>query len=286
MNRQDFDENVVDFLYDEMDPAQRSVFHQEIQSDPECASDAHDLRRVSQIYRSRMPDLPVPSSLTNQLLAKLPARSKRRAWFSFEWGGLLRPALAGAFVLVLTLGVLYEYKQHRDTSPVVATQAPVEVSNPLVPTSSDPGGDLKFQDIMAAVGQPRAYAGPTWRQPRFVNAGNGIISLASYGATSPMDETSNTEIYGLDQQAQNAVPTFAHQQAMRMHAMGDHKGAAEALAKLIKQYPNYPRIFEALALRIGCLYQIGQVDKARQELVWLRQNSPELAQLVEQRWQL
>lgn len=285
MNRQDFDENVVDFLYGEMNSAERSSFHQEVQADPECAAQAHEFQRVSQIYRTQLPDLPVPSRLTQSILASLPAPQKRRAWFSFEWSGFLRPALAGAFALVLTLAGLYEYKQHRETAgPQIAQQNPPQVSKPVV-ASAEPGGELKFQDIMAAAGQPRALSGPVWHQPRFVNAGNGIVSLASYGSTSPM-EGATDEIYGLDQQAQNAVPTFVHQQAMRMHAMGDHKGAAEALAKLIKQYPNYPRIFEALALRIGCLYQIGQVDKARQELVWLRQNSPELAQLVEQRWQL
>ncbi|MFO1462369.1 MAG: tetratricopeptide repeat protein [bacterium] len=280
MDRQEFDENVVDFLYDELDPSERAAFHSQVQSDPEFASEAHEFQRVSQLFRSQLPDLSVPPALTRRVLDQVQAPKRRVSWFRIEWGTFWRPALTGAFALALTLGILYQYKQHRHESFPVAKNTPVEKAAPE--PLADRGGELRLQDVMAAASQPRAFPAPAWRQPRF---GNGLISFASYGNTSPMDEAANSdEIYGLDQQAQNSVASFAHQQAMRMHAMGDHKGAAEALAKLIQQYPNYPRLFEALALRIGCLFQIGEVQKARQELGWLRQNSPELAQLVEQRW--
>jgi hypothetical protein len=284
MDRQSFDEQVVDFVYDELSPAERYEFQQEAQGEPVFAAEAQEFRRISRLYRTQLPDIPVPLALVQQVLARVPKRTKRRfAWFRVEAGSFWRPALTGAFALALTLGLLYQYKQRHDPSFELAKRAPVAARADA--PAADRGGELNFQDLaVAAAGQNRPFAAPAWRQPRF---NNGLVSFASYGNTPPMEEgTGGDDLLRMEQQAQNAVATFAHQQALRMHAMGDHQGAAEALAVLIKKYPNYPRLFEALALRIGCLFQIGQGDKARQELIWLRQNTPELAQLVEQRWRL
>lgn len=280
MDRRDFDDQVIDFLYEDMDPAERSAFQGGISSQPEFQDETRDFQRVGQIFRSHLPDLATPPALTRQLLSQLPKPKRRKAWFRFEMGSFWRPALSGAFALALTLFGLYEYKQHRDGAIQVAQETPV-ADTPKLAASG--GGDLNLRDLVVAAQPPRQLPAPAWRQPRLGNG--GLISFASYGNNDSNYVGAQTdEIYGLEQEAQNTVAQFAHQQAMRMHAMGDHQGAAEALAALIKKYPNYPRIFEALALRIGCLYQIGQVAKAEQELSFLRQNSPELAQLVEQRW--
>jgi len=280
MNRQDFDENVVDFIYGELDPSEQAAFLARLQEDASLESEALDMRRVGQVFRNRLPELTPPPALIEQVLARVEKPKKRFSWFRFEVGAFWRPALTGAFALLLTLGLVYEYKQHRDQPSVeVAKNFPIAAPSPLI---ANRGGDLNLQDLSLAMNQPRPLTAPAWRQPRF---GNGLISFASYGNTAPAYEDSgNDEIYRLEQEAQYSVANFAHQQAMRMHALGDHQGAAEALAVLIKKYPNYPRILEALALRVGCLFEIGQLDKANQELGWLRQSSPELAQIVEQRW--
>src|SRR5262249_5377956 len=136
----------------------------------------------------------------------------------------------------------------------VAKNTPIAA---LVPVQNpQAGGELSLRDLEAAAMAP-SFSPPMWRSsPRL---GNGLISLASYGDSSPVyDQAPSDEIYRLEAQAQFSVAQFMHQEALRMHQLGDHRGAAEAIANLVKKYPNYPRIFEALALRIGCLFQIGQ----------------------------
>lgn len=287
MDRRDFDDKIIDFLYDDLDPADRAAFQAEIGAQTELEGEVREFGRVGQIYRKRLPDLQTPPALLQKVLTQMPQPKRRFAWFGFDVASFWRPALTGAFVMALTLAGLYQYKLHRDATPQIAKNEPApSAPAPDVPIPEG-GGEISLRDLSLARAQTRPMPEPSWRQPRF---GNGLISFASYGNTAPAypqpvgPGASYEELYGLEQEAQNAVAQFAHQQALRMHSMGDHRGAAEALALLIKRYPNYSRLFEALALRIGCLYQIGQIDKAEQELAWLRQSSPELAALVEQRW--
>ncbi|MCC6273310.1 MAG: hypothetical protein IT572_07570 [Deltaproteobacteria bacterium] len=292
MDRRDFDDKIVDFLYDDLDPADRAAFQAEIGARAELEGEVREFGRVGQIYRKRLPDLQTPPALLQKVLAQAPKPKRRFAWFGLDVASFWRPALTGAFVMALTLAGIYQYKLHRDAPPQVAKNEPApSAPAPDVPIPEG-GGEISLRDLSLARAQTRPMAEPSWRQPRF---GNGLISFASYGNGGPAFPSpaypqavapggTYEELYGLEQEAQNAVAQFAHQQALRMHSMGDHRGAAEALALLIKRYPNYSRLFEALALRIGCLYQIGQIDKAEQELAWLRQSSPELAALVEQRW--
>ncbi len=292
MDLRDFDDKIIDFLYDDLDPADRAAFQAGVGAHAELEGEVREFGRVGQTYRNRLPDLQTPPALLQKVLAQVPRPKRRFAWFGLDVASFWRPALTGAFVMALTLAGIYQYKLHRDALPQVAKSEPApSVPAPDVPIPEG-GGEISLRDLSLARAQTRPMAEPSWRQPRF---GNGLISFASYGNTAPAYPSpayppavapggTYEEIYGLEQEAQNAVAQFAHQQALRMHSMGDHRGAAEALALLIKRYPNYSRLFEALALRIGCLYQIGQIDKAEQELAWLRQSSPELAALVEQRW--
>lgn len=280
MDRRDFDEKVIDFLYEDLDAADRSEFVDGLRSNAEFEGETRDFRRVGQIYRNHLPDLQTPPALLQKVLAQVPKPKKRFSWFRLEAGSFWRPALTGAFVMALTLVGLYQYKEHRNASLQVAQKNPV--TSHLEAASPIEGGTLHPSDLSLARAQTRPIPQPAWRQPRM---GNGLVSFASYGADNPgMGGAAYEEIYGLEQEAQNSIAQFSHQQALRMHALGDHRGAAEALAALIRKYPNYPRAFEALALRIGCLFELGQVAKAEQELSWLRQSSPELAVLVEQRW--
>lgn len=275
MDRRDFEEQIVDFLYEDQDPAERAAFQDGLKAHPEFQAELHDFHRVAQIYHNHLPDLTPPPALLQQILAKAPKPKKRSSWFHFEAGAFWGPALTGALAMALTLVGLYQYKEYRDGSSPVAKHMSIA-------SQVEPGGDLNLRDLsLAMMRQARPMPAPAWRQPRM---GNGLVSFASYGNTQPMYDGGNEEIYGLEQEAHDSLAQFAHQQAIRMHALGDIRGAAEALAVLIKKYPNYSRIFEALALRIGCLFQIGELAKAEHELTWLRQNSPDLAVLVERRW--
>lgn len=282
MDRQDFEDKLIDYLYDEMEPAERGAFQSQLHSDPTLQADTQSYQRIARLYRSNLPLVEAPPALSRKILAKV-KRPKRVRWTFLEFGAFWRPVLTGVFAIALTLGLVYQYKQWRDRPMEIAKNTPIPGYLATIGTKpeTNQGGDLSLEDLSATVAQPLPV--PVWRTSP--SLGNGLISLASYGnSNSIYDPAPSADIYRLEQQAQFSVAQFLHQEALRMHALGDHRGAAETIANLIKKYPNYPRIFEALALRIGCLFQIGQVDKANQELAWLRQNSPELAQLVEQRW--
>ncbi|HCU23958.1 MAG TPA: hypothetical protein DF383_02990 [Deltaproteobacteria bacterium] len=286
MDRRDID--IVDFIYGELNSSESAEFQAQCREDSSLGEEIQALRRVAKIYRHRLPDVKPPSALVRQVLQKiqdLPQPKQRKAGF-FSFASFWRPALTGTFVLALTLGGFYQYKQWRERSvPVALHQPKVQEPSfePPVAADSGRGGDLSWADL--AVAQPASLLPVrTFRPAPTLNAG-ALVTFASYGATPSMAEAFRPqEIYSLDQEAQFQVAQFSHQQAIRMHALGDHQGASEAIARLVKNYPNYPRLFEAMALRIGCLFEMNQDRQAEQELSWLRQRSPELAVLVERRW--
>jgi len=189
--------------------------------------------------------------------------------------------MVGAFAFVLTLGISYELRD-KDTN-VVPTVAKLNV--PAVPAAPSPH-ELRPQDFFAAAkARPQT---PRWNWRPAPTLNNGLVTLASYGSNSTMPqyygEASAFDIPQIEQDSDMAIAQFSHQQALRMRARGDLRGAAAELAKLIKQYPQYPQVFAAAAQRIDCLFRLGDQDTAKRELTWLGQQSPFLAQLVGQRW--
>jgi hypothetical protein len=292
MDRQIFEVQLIDYLEGELSPADLAEFETALRQNPEWRQEVESFAKLRSIYRSQLPLVDAPSGLAERTLAGLP-KPERKRWAFLGLGAFWRPLMTGAFVLAFTLVGTYEYKRWRDTSlpiakaPVVAPVAGDKVASaPLRATGGDFGETSTYTP-----GRPRSYRVPAWRSnPNRGLAGGGQVSLASFGGAGGgslsgyEDLGGPSDIYRLEQEAQLGLAQFLHQQALRMNGLGDHQGAAEAIAELVQKYPSYPRIFEAMALRIGCLYQLGQMQKAEQELTWLRQNSPGLAELVEQRW--
>lgn len=285
MDRQIFEIQIVDYLEGELEGADLAEFETALRQNPEWQSELHTFARLRDLYRENLPLIPAPFGLAERTLARMP-KPERKRWAFFGMGSFWRPVLTSAFVLAFTLMGSYEYKRWRDTSlpqakgPAIVQPA-AEESIAALPARAPDFGDPTY-----VPNRVRPYRAPAWRtnpNPRL--AGGGQVSLASFGNSgSNLDMEGNTDLYSLEQETQVGLAQFLHQQALRMNGLGDPQGAADSIAELIRKYPNYPRIFEAMALRIGCLYQLGQVQKAEQELTWLRQNSPGLAELVEQRW--
>ncbi len=284
MERQIFEIQIVDYLEGELNAADLAAFEAALRQNPEWQSELAAFARLRDLYREKLPTVSVPAGLAERTLARLP-KPERKHWAFFGMGAFWRPVLTGAFVLAFTLVGTYEYKRWRDTSLPTA-KAPVAAPAPSETIAALPARSPDLGDSIYAPSRIRPYRMPTWRSspnPRL--AGGGQVSLASFGNTATNYDMGDTaDIYSLEQETQLGLAQFLHQQALRMNGLGDHQGAAEAIAELVQKYPDYPRIFEAMALRIGCLFQLGQVQKAEQELTWLRQNSPGLADLVEQRW--
>lgn len=283
MDRQIFEIQIVDYLEGELEGADLAEFEAALRQNPEWQSELHSFARLRDLYRENLPLVQAPLGLAERTLARMP-KPERKRWAFFGMGTFWRPVLTSAFVLAFTLVGTYEYKRWRDTSLPVA-KAPAVVQQ--VPSESFAALPARNPDFGEPSYAPnRIRRSPAWRSntnPRL--AGGGQVSLASFGSgSSNFDVGESTDLYSLEQETQVGLAQFLHQQALRMNGLGDPQGAADSIAELIRKYPTYPRIFEAMALRIGCLYQLGQIQKAEQELTWLRQNSPGLAELVEQRW--
>lgn len=284
MERQIFEIQIIDYLEGELNSADLAEFETALRQNPEWRVEVDSFARLRDLYREKIPLVPAPAGLAERALARLP-KPERKRWAFFGMGAFWRPVLTGAFVLAFTLVGTYEYKRWRDTSLPTA-KAPVAAPAPSEAIAALPARSPDFGEPAYVPSRTRPYRMPGWRSspnPRL--AGGGQVSLASFGnSATNYDMGGTADIYSLEQEAQLGLAQFLHQQALRMNGLGDHQGAAEAIAELVQKYPDYPRIFEAMALRIGCLFQLGQVEKADQELTWLRQNSPGLADLVEQRW--
>jgi len=277
MNRQQFDEQYLDFLDGDKTPAEKAAWERSLAQDPELLEEFQSLKRMTRLFHDRLPDADLPRRLVPNTLKAL---GIKRPWYEFLGTGFFRPALVGLGVLALTLGITYQVRQWKGGSVEVAKVD----SAPKVDKGN--ANDLSRQDFQLAARslEPRLYS-QTWRpQPRI---SNGLVSFASYGGgsmPSNYETAESTDIPRLDEQTNLALAQFSHQQALRMRAMGDFKGAATQLAAVIKAYPSYPHVFVAAAQRIDCLLKSGQAKQAKQELLWLTEHSPDLAYLVQQRW--
>lgn len=284
MEKDDLSEKMVDYLYGDLSPSARSEMEAYLRSHPEMASELQALRRLQNICRERLKDVPVPAGLEKRLFLEL---GIRRPWYSAltsSW--VFRPVLAGAMVLLLTLGVTYKMRDWQAQGPELAQNT--LVSPPLERRFRNSlGENLRYSDLLAPSPnlRPQFQAAPSWR-PQPTLAG-GLVTFASYGENTylqPDTVMRSVDIPGLEQEAQHSIAQFSHQQALRLRVMGDFQGAAKALAIVIKTYPDYPGKFEALAQRIDCLFRTGQGEIAKRELIWLGGFAPDMAYLVAERW--
>jgi len=274
MTPEEFQDLYLEYLCGAKTPEEKAAWERALSQEPELQAQFRSAQRLQKLYRDHLPDPVLPRHLVTNTFKSL---GIKRPWYETLFGhSMWKMSLVAVSALVLTLGLTYGYRQWNTPDQLIAQSSP--------PAEKTVTLDLNRQDFQLAARslEPRLYP-QTWRQqPRL---GNGLVSLASYGGSSmPYEAAASDDIPRLDQQTELSLAQFSHQQALRMRAMGDFKGAANQLAQLIKQFPSYPHVFVAAAQRIDCLFKAGETKVARQELALLREHSPDLAFLVEQRW--
>lgn len=261
MQNKDKYEKLFDYLYGELLADEQIEFARALELDGELKAEASQIERIREIYRENLSELRAPKHIVRGLYSKL---GLAKPWWSvFTAKVFLRPALAGAFVFLLALGLNYQWQQ---SSPTVST--------------------LHFPEA-ASLSQVQMRQPPSFTVlPGQQRLGMGTImpvSLDSSDAES-LHVMQNADIQSLTYKAEDSIAQFAHQQALRLRALGDCRGAAKELGRLLDKHPRYPRRTEAMAQRIDCLFQSGQRDLALSEIQYLRQVSPQLAQDLASHW--
>lgn len=285
MDPKESQERLLDYLYGEMSPLDRHSFKKELEENPDDKGDLVNFLQLRQMVTEHLPNQKAPKHLTKKLFAEL---GIRRPWYEFFTTGFIRPALTGAMVVALTLGVAYQVSRYQDHKEVVVKR------DLPAPTLARINPTLRKYDNMFLAN--RAPVQPILRVPvRRVSPGfqsyqpRSLVSLAGLGQSANLGPQASVgipepEIEKLEIQAQQAVGQFMHRQAIRMRAMGEFKAAADHLGHLIKTYPFYPLKLEAMAQRIDCLFKAGEGELARAEIKILKNLSPNLAFLMERRW--
>ncbi len=278
MVREEQSDKLIEYIYGETPPFERSAFAQELKQNPALEEEHRDILRMRRIFGKNFPEQKVPAKLTRKILSDLEIRP---SWYEIWSQAWFKPSLVGAMMVALILGVTQQVR--KGWHPLQETGwVPNSTQSAMAP--EDP--ELKFSDLLLAK-QPMREKLQVPLRRSFPGYGTGQVSLASYGPGGTLPgATRAVELPSLELQADTEVAQFIHRQALRMASMGDFRGAAKELAQLIKAYPGYPRKLEALAQRIHCLFKAGEIELATKEMAWLKQLNPELALILSERWKL
>lgn len=276
-------EQLLSYLYDELSTGEKMVVKQELKTDSDLAREFKGYLQLRSLVQEHLPHQKVPPGLASKVLQEL---GLKKPWYAFLTEGFWRPALVGAFALAMVLGVGSRFPdlwQGEGTSPqaIKVAAAPSGQRFNLAPLNKNLGTSGSFApQFNLAPPQPQAAAG--W-------VAGGRPQQVAYGNSMKMDpqvsNLSETKLYHMELEAQQAMAQFVHQQALRLRAVGDNRGAADQLSHLIKTYPFYPYKLHAMAQRVDLLFRDGATELAQKELTILRELSPKLAYLVERRWQ-
>jgi tetratricopeptide (TPR) repeat protein len=277
MDRQNLEENLIDYLCGSLSSSEEQAYHSALEGFPDLQEEIASLQKVRQVVRRSLPSEPVPSYLIKQIKEKIKPEKKTGWGFISLW----RPALMGAGIAALLVVFVNLYQQREFSSPLNTPAESIALAPSPNQTNSNFG--MRQPDFPSSLARP--YLGQGSRY------GMGLVSNASLGGgfdadsfDDSFDNSDDQDLGQLEQNARSAIAQLYYQQAVRLHKMGDHRAAANMIGKLLQSYPNFPYFFEALALRINCLFQDKDYQQASQELFWLKKRSPDLAQLLEERW--
>ena len=281
MTGDDKRDQLIEYLYGEIKPEEKPAFRQELEDDPELSGELKSYLQLREVIHEHLPNFPAPKHLTKKVLKDL---GVRRSWLSGFTEGFWRPALVGAMVLAITLGITSQWKKWWGDPTEIAKLEPSPAVIPSSPRHS-PLSDhlLANRRISPQLRVPVGAGNPSILAP----SPRSMVSLAGFGQSpsiEPQTVSPGAEINRLELEAERAVAQFIHQQALRMRAVGDFKGAAQHLAYLIKTYPFYPLKLQAMAQRVDSLFRSGDGELAQQELKVLAELSPTLAYYLQQRW--
>ncbi len=284
MEEHDKWEKLIGYLYGEMSPVEKSAFLRELEKDSELSGDLKSYLQLRQVFHEQLPHIKAPRHLTKKVFLEL---GLRKPWYQSFTTGFWRPAMAGAFAVLLTLGITSQWgRWEQPKTPQVAMTEPSFVANRPSYNSSE--SDFSDRFLVNGRHEPRLRvpARPGITGVSYPGSGN-LVSMAGYGGNTQLETPGlvpESEIHRLNLEAERAVAQFLHQHALRMRAVGDFTGAAQELAHLIKTYPFYPFKLQAMAQRVDSLFRAGDLPTARSELKVLNELSPTLAYLIERRW--
>ncbi len=257
MNREQLEENLVSYLYGELEGSEEQAYREALENFPDLRDEVLSFQKVRQVTRRSLPVEAPPTYLIKEVFQKTkPVKSERWAFLS-----LWRPATFGALAAALLVVFINRYQQ-QDFSKRENT--------------------VSSEIAFAPSPQLDTFPSPVWKQGR--RYGMGLVTPATYGGGVENEYFAappSQDLVQLDRQADMAIAQLYYQQAVRLHKMGDHQTAAQLMGTLLRRFPNFPQFYEALALRINCLFHQGDVKQANQELAWLKNRSPELASLLE-----
>jgi hypothetical protein len=289
MNHEENQDRLIEYLYGETAPGEKAAFKNQLEKDAQLSGDLKSYLQLRQLFHEHLPEEKAPRALSEKVLWEL---GLKRPWYAGLWQGYWRPALAGAFVLVLSLGISYSWKQLEE-SPQPARERSVmttaSAARPMEGRSAQ-----EFSDSLLANRSVSPQLRVPVRRPFAASPFAGqapMVTLAGYGqpygqpmVAQPSAELPTAELQHLEMEADMAMAQFHHQQALRLRGMGEFKSAARYLGRLIAKYPFYPLKFQAMAQRVDCLFRANDLTTAKQELRILESVSPKLAFAIEQRW--
>ena len=287
-------DRLIEYLYGEIAPEEKVAFKNLLGKDPQLSGDLKSFLQLRRLIQEHLPEEKAPRFLSNKVLRELGLKTP---WYVGFMHHYWQPALAGALVLMLTLGISYTWKRvEQGVAPQVADVRGV-VQPVVVPVVTPRVIDGRSVQEIGDSFLVNASASPQLRVPLrrgfsanpFANQ-SPQVTLAGYGQPygQPMMEGSGgipaDEVQNLQMEADMSMAQLHHQQALRLRGMGEFKAAADDLGRLVKEYPFYPLKYQAMAQRVDCLFRAGEANLAKQELRVLQTISPNLAYLLEQRW--
>jgi hypothetical protein len=164
MDAKDLPDLVVDYLYDELDPEQRTAFEAALPDAPDVRAEVEAFQRTRETFAD-LDELDVPSPISDKLMAeaaRVAPAPQRRSLLERIRAGLsllvLHPAISAAVVMVAVLGVsLYVYRHGAPPSRVPKADTPaMPAAAPLAVARADESA--KKQEVQLQ-GEQRARQG-------------------------------------------------------------------------------------------------------------------------------
>ena len=245
LTRPELDDLLVDYLYDELEPARRAAFEEGLAEHPELAAEVAAHRRT-RVAAAELPQLALPAGLLDGVLAEAgrvaaaqtaAAAAKRPGFFERLSRLLLQPAFASAALAVLVVGVGLLYVAQPNSGPndpdrqrlgpVIAShpaeaaaeadQAPaVTVSAPTPPAAPE---GLVVDEAKAKDEAELAAPEPSFKEPEMEK----VASPSTQGLDAPAAQPNRAASAALEDKLDAGTPEEAEVGSKA------HKGAARTV---------------------------------------------------------
>ena len=193
LTRQELDDRLLDYLYDELEPSERSAFERALPDHPEIFAEVEAHRATRKAYAVLPREVAPPGLLANVLLEaeaeakRRQARSEHVPWWEKVRRVLFQPTFAMAAAVLLVAGISYvsvtknrlpgmEPAHDSQHIPPVAMSAPSASTPAASPSAAEPrraereGGDAGGVALGEARAEEKPAAAPTPPPPEVAQA--------------------------------------------------------------------------------------------------------------------